>query len=59
MLHLMRLLIDYNYDIMIGINSAAILCTHTHKRKKLCPALFMRIIYKLICENYDVEIHKY
>lgn len=21
--------------------------------------LFMRIIYKLICENYDVEIHKY
>lgn len=32
---------------------------HTHERKKLCPALFMRIIYKLICENYDVEIHKY
>lgn len=54
MLHLMRFLIDYNYDIMIKINSTAILCAHHHYVR-----LFMRIICKLICENYDVENRKY
>lgn len=57
MLRFMRFLIDYNYDIMIEINSTAILCSHHHYVQ--FTHLFMRIICKLICENYDVENHKY
>lgn len=30
-----------------------------HTRRRLCPVMCMTIIHKLICENYDVEIHKY
>lgn len=53
-LHLMRILIDYNYDIMIGINSAAIFKAHHHY-----VHLFVGTICKLICENYDVENNQY